>query len=75
MDFQRYRVCRLPTYQGRRGSTLGGRRRHLGWNLVSHGRKASSHRGHKTGVSVLDALTKGLGGNLLAAWHVSGTTV
>ena len=30
MYFQRYRVCRLPTYQGRRGSTLGGRRSHLG---------------------------------------------
>ena len=30
-----------------------------GWNLVALGRKASSHRGCKTGVSVLDALTKG----------------
>ena len=30
-----------------------------GWNLFSSGRKASSHKGHKTGVSVLDALTEG----------------
>jgi hypothetical protein len=30
-----------------------------GWNLFSSGRKASSYKGHKTGVSVLDALTEG----------------
>jgi hypothetical protein len=30
-----------------------------GGNLVSSGRKAPYHMGHKTGVSVLDALTEG----------------
>ena len=29
-----------------------------GWNLVTLGRKASSHSGRKTGVSALDSLTK-----------------
>ena len=39
-----------------------------GWNLVSSGRKASSHRGHKTGVSVLDALTEGKSRSKIMEW-------
>ena len=39
-----------------------------GWNLVSYGRKASSHMGHKTGVSVLDALTKGRSRSQIMKW-------
>ena len=37
-------------------------------NLVSSGRKASSHRGHKTGVSVLDALTEGKSRSKIMEW-------
>ena len=39
-----------------------------GWNLVSEGRKASSHSGRKTGVSVLDALTKGRSRSQIMEW-------
>jgi len=39
-----------------------------GWNLVSSGRKASSHRGHKTGVSVLDALTESKSRSKIMEW-------
>ena len=39
-----------------------------GWNLVSSGRKASSHRGHKTGVSVSDALTEGASRSKIMEW-------
>ena len=39
-----------------------------GWNLVSSGRKASSHSGHKTGVSVLDALTQGRSRSQVMEW-------
>jgi hypothetical protein len=48
--------------------TSGGRRSHLGWNIVSPGRKASSHRGHKTGVSVLDAMTEGKPRSKIMEW-------
>jgi hypothetical protein len=39
-----------------------------GGNLVSPGRKGSSHRGHKTGVSVLDALTEGKSRSKIMDW-------
>ena len=39
-----------------------------GWNLVSSGRKVSSHSGHKTGVSVLDALTEGKSRSKIMEW-------
>jgi hypothetical protein len=39
-----------------------------GWNLVSLGRKASSHSGRKTGVSVLDALTEGRSRSQIMEW-------
>jgi hypothetical protein len=42
--------------------------RFLGWDIVSPGRKASSHRGHKTGVSVLDALTEGKSRSKIMEW-------
>ena len=38
---------------------ISGMMEDYGWNLVSSGRKASSHSGRKTGVSVLDAKTQG----------------
>ena len=41
-----------------------------GWNLVSPGQKASSHRGHKTGVSVLDALTEGKSRAKIMEWRL-----
>ena len=47
---------------------MGGRRSHLGWNLVSPGRKASFHRGRKTGVSVLDAHTEGKSHSKIMEW-------
>ena len=37
-------------------------------NLVSSGRKASSHRGHKTGVNVLDAQTEGKSRSKIMEW-------
>ena len=49
-------------------ATSVGRRSHLGWNLVSLGRKVSSHSGHKIGVSVLDALTKGKSRSKIMEW-------
>ena len=39
-----------------------------GWNLVALGRKASSHSGRKTGVSVLDALTEGRSRSQIMEW-------
>ena len=39
-----------------------------GWNLVALGRKASSHSGRKTGVSVLDAVTKGRSRSQIMEW-------
>ena len=39
-----------------------------GWNLVSFGRKVSSHSGHKTKVSVLDALTEGKSRSKIMEW-------
>ena len=39
-----------------------------GWNLVSSRRKASSHSGRKTGVSVLDALTEGRSRSQIMEW-------
>ena len=39
-----------------------------GWNLVTSGRKASSHSGRKTGVSVLDALTEGRSRSQIMEW-------
>jgi hypothetical protein len=39
-----------------------------GWNLVSLGRKASSHSGRKTRVSVLDALTEGRSRSQIMEW-------
>ena len=39
-----------------------------GWNLVASGRKASSHSGRKTGVSVLDALTEGRSRSQIMEW-------
>ena len=39
-----------------------------GWNLVALGRKASSHSGRKTGVSVLEALTKGRSRSQIMEW-------
>jgi hypothetical protein len=39
-----------------------------GWNLVSLGRKAASHSCRKTGVSVLDTLTKGRSHSQIMEW-------
>ena len=39
-----------------------------GGNLVSVGRKASSHKGHKTGVSVLDARTEDKSRSKIMEW-------
>jgi hypothetical protein len=39
-----------------------------GWNLVTLGRKTSSHSGRKTGVSALDALTKGRSRSQIMEW-------
>ena len=39
-----------------------------GWNLVALGRKASSHSGRKTGVSVLEAVTKGRSRSQIMEW-------
>ena len=41
-----------------------------GWNRVSPGRKASSHKGHKTGVSVLGALTEGKSRSKMMEWRL-----
>ena len=43
-------------------------RENHGGNLVSSGRKVPYHRGHKTGVSVLDALTKGKSRSGIMEW-------
>ena len=62
MEAKRRRaICWLPgddadrPYQA--AKAMSGMMEEYGWNLVSSGRKASSHGGRKTGVSVLDALT------------------
>ena len=39
-----------------------------GWDLVSYGWKASPHSSHKTGVSVLDALTQGRSRHQIMEW-------
>ena len=39
-----------------------------GWNLVTLGRKASSHSGRKTGVSALDNLTNGGSRSQIMEW-------
>jgi len=39
-----------------------------GWNLVTLGRKASSHSGRKTGVRALDALTNGRSRSQIMEW-------
>ena len=46
-----------------------------GWNLVALGRKASPHRGRKTGVSVLDALTKGRSSSQNMEWRLVTYTI
>ena len=43
-------------------------RENHGGNLVSSGRKVPYHRGHKTGVSVLDALTEGKSRSKIMDW-------
>ena len=47
---------------------MSGMMEEYGWNLVSSGRKASSHSGRKTGVSVFDALTKGRSRSQIMEW-------
>jgi hypothetical protein len=46
-----------------------------GWNLVALGRKASSHSGRKTGVSVLDALAKGRWRSQIMEWMLVTDTI
>ncbi len=46
-----------------------------GGNLVALGRKALSHRGRKTGVSVLDALTKGRSRSQIMEWRLVTYTI
>ena len=46
-----------------------------GWNLVALGRKASSHSSRKTGVSVLDALTKGRSRSQIMEWRLVTDTI
>jgi hypothetical protein len=52
----------LGTYQERpyrAAQAMSEMMEEYGWNLVALGRKASSHSGRKTGVSVVDALSEG----------------
>ena len=65
-------ICWLPgTYQERpyrAAQAMSEMMEDYGWNLVALGRKASSHSGHKTGVSVLDALTEGRSRSQIMEW-------
>ena len=69
---RRWAICRLPgndldrPYQATKA--MSEMMEDYGWNLVALGRKASSHRGRKTGVSVLDALTKGRSRSQIMEW-------
>ena len=65
-------ICWLPgTYEERpyrAAQAMSEMMEDYGWNLVAPGRKASSHSGRKTGVSVLDALTEGRSRSQIMEW-------
>ena len=50
---------------------ISGMMEDYGWNLASSGRKASSHSGRKTGVSVLDAKTQGRSRSQIMEWMLA----
>ena len=72
-------ICWLPgTYQARpyrAARAMSEMMEDYGWNLVALGRKASSHSGHKTGVSVLDALTEGRSRSQIMEWMLVTDTI
>ena len=62
-----------PTVYGHTGDVGDDRR--LWLELGGLGRKVSSHRGCKTGVSVLDALTKGRSRSQIMEWILVTNTI